>query len=297
MRATALFFLYLLACLLLAAALSPALVQTGWLDFEPHRVMSRLAQLLMLLGIWPFLRALGLDNPGALGYGRPRPEFLRALAQGWLAGVAILLVLALALLALELRVPDLRTAARHAEIARKTAQYLAAGLLIGVLEETFFRGALFAAIRRRGTAASAIFWSALLYAAVHFLKPGALSAGHAFDSVAAGRMVLESFTDAADWRNLDSFVALVLVGVFLGLVRERTGHIGWCIGLHAGWVFVIQVTRLLTDGNPDSPQSFLTGEYDGVIGWLAAGWLAVLSFGYWGLGRLPRGSAVLSRPD
>ncbi|MBS1173862.1 MAG: Abortive infection protein, partial [Proteobacteria bacterium] len=181
MRSTALFFLFLLACMLLAAALTPPLLQTGWLAFEPHRVMSRLAQLLMMLGVWPFLRLLGLDGREALGYGRPRPEILRALVRGWLAGVAILVVLVIALLALEIRVPDLRAAARHAELARKAAQALAAGLLIGVIEETFFRGALFTAIRRRGAAAGAILWPAVLYAAVHFLKPGALADGQTLD--------------------------------------------------------------------------------------------------------------------
>jgi len=289
MRSTALFFVFLLACLLLAAGLTPPLLQIGWLDFEPHRVMSRLAQLFMLLGVWPFLRLLGLDRRDALGYGVPRPAFLRALRHGWLAGVAILVVLVIALLALEIRVPDLRAAARHAELARKAAQALAAGLIIGVIEETFFRGALFTAIRQKGWAAGAIFWSALLYAAVHFLKPGALPDGQPMDLAAAGRMVVAAFTDAADWRNLDSFVALLSVGIFLGLVRERTGHIGWCIGLHAGWVFVIQVARHLTDANPGSGYVFLTGKYDGVIGWLAVGWLAVLSAGYWGLTRPGRG--------
>ena len=289
MRSTALFFLFLLGCLLLAAGLTPPLLQTGWLDFEPHRVTSRLAQLLMILGVWPFLRLLGLDGREALGYGRPRPDILRALVRGWLAGVAILLVLVIALLALEIRLPDLRAAARHAELARKAAQALAAGLLIGVIEETFFRGALFTAIRQRGSAAGAILLSALLYAAVHFLKPGALPNGQTMDWAAAGRMVVEVFTDAADWRNFDSFVALLFVGIFLGLVRERTGHIGWCIGLHAGWVFVIQVARHLTDANPGSGYAFLAGKYDGVIGWLAVGWMAVLSAGYWRLARPGRG--------
>lgn len=287
MRATALFFLFMLGCLLLAAALTPPLVATGWLDFEPHRVLSRLAQVLMVLGVWPFLHLLGLDDRTALGYGKPRATLLRGVARGWLAGVAILLVLVVALLALELRVPDPGNAAWGAALASKVVQALATGLLVGLIEETFFRGALFAAIRRQGGAAAAVFWSALLYAAVHFLKPGALPPGQELDWPAAGRMVLDVFADGADWRNLDSFVALVLVGVFLGLVRERTGHVGWCIGLHAGWVFVIQVARHLTDGSAAAPHAWLTGDYDGVIGWLAAAWLAVLSLGYWGLTRRP----------
>ena len=287
MRETTLFFLYLLGCLLLSAAVTYPLLQTGWVDFEPHRVMSRLAQVFILLGIWPFLRALRLNDRRSLGYGRPRREILGGLALGWLVGVAILAVLGLGELLLEIRVPDTRNLTQVGELGRKAGQALVGGLLIGLAEETLFRGALFSAIRRRRTAAAAVFWSALLYAAVHFLKPGALGPGQAFDWTTTGQMVFGVFTDFADWQNLDSLVALVLVGVFLGLVRERTGHVGWCIGLHAGWVFVIQVMRHLTDGNAASPLAFLAGEYDGVIGWLAAAWLGVLSLGYWGLGRRP----------
>jgi hypothetical protein len=78
------------------------------------------------------------------------------------------------------------------------------------------------------------------------------------------------FVDVFQWKHLSSMAALFMVGVFLALVREHTGHIAWGIGLHAGWVFVIQVTRRMTDGNPEAPAAFLVGTYDGIIGWLAA---------------------------
>jgi len=120
----------------------------------------------------------------------------------------------IALLVLELRVLDLRSAARHAELARKAAQALAAGLLIGVIEETFFRGALVHGHPAQGRRSRCDLLAGRPLCGVHFLKPGALADGHTLDWPAAGRMVLEVFTDAADWRNLDSFVALLLVGVF-----------------------------------------------------------------------------------
>jgi membrane protease YdiL (CAAX protease family) len=94
-------------------------------------------------------------------------------------------------------------------------------------------------------------------------------------------MVAAVFTEAAQGRHLDSFVALLMVGVFLALVRERTGHIGWGIGLHAGWIFVIQTSRRVTEDHPDSSLAFLTGDYDGVIGWLAAAWISLLAALYW----------------
>jgi membrane protease YdiL (CAAX protease family) len=256
-------------------------MQTGWIEHAPHRVMGRLAQVFILIGLWPFLRAMGLADRGALGYGVPRPEFLRAMGRGWVAGLVILLLLALALVALDVRTPDLGGDDWLAGLGRKALQALIGGLLIGLLEETFFRGALYTAIRRRAGIGSAVLWSALLYSLLHFMKPGTLPDGVAFDQAGAWQMFVETFTGVFQVKNLDSMSALLLVGVFLALVRERTGHIGWCIGLHAGWVFVIQVTRQLTDGNDASPYAWLVGDYDGMIGWLAAAWIGLLALGYW----------------
>ena len=280
MRPTALFFLYLFCCLVLGALLTYPLMQSVQIDYPPERVLGRAAQVLILIGLWPFLKAMGLNRRDALGYGVSRPEFLSALWRGWLIGVAILLVLAILLVALQIRIAETWDAGFAASLARKALQALIGGLLIGVLEETFFRGALYSAVRRRGGAASALFWSAFLFALLHFMKPHGLPDGVAFDWAGTWQMLVHVFTGALQWKHLDSMVALFLVGLLLALVRERSGHIGWCIGLHAGWVFVIQVTRRLTDGNDQSEFAFLVGDYDGTIGWLAAAWLGLLILVY-----------------
>jgi membrane protease YdiL (CAAX protease family) len=276
MRETALFFLYLLACLVLGTLLTWPLMQTGWIDHDPQRVMGRLAQAFMLIGLWPVLKAIGVADRASLGYATPRATFLRALGLGWLAGVVILTALALTLVALGVRVPEARTLA---SLGAKAGSALAGGLLVALLEETFFRGALYSAVAHRSGARSAILWSALLYALLHFMKPRSLPDGVMYDWVANWGIFLSTFTSLWQWHNVDSFVALLLVGIFLGLVRRRTGHIGWCIGLHAGWVFVIQVTRSLTAGDDGANLAYLAGDYDGVIGWLAAGWIGVLALG------------------
>lgn len=278
MRTTAVFFAFLVVCLLLAALTTPPLVASGWITLEPHRLMGRLAQVFILLGIWPLLAWLGVLERAALGYGVAARTWWRAAGWGWLAGVAILLVLVLTLLALGIRVPDAHE--RHwTALLQRCAQALFGGALIGLLEETFFRGALFSAIRRRDGASAAMLWSSALYALLHFTKPGELPAGVAFDWGGSLQMVAYTFVDLFQWRHLDSLVALVLAGLLLALVREWSGHIGWCVGLHAGWVLVIQLGRTLTDGNPDSPLAGLVGDYDGTIGWLAAFWLGLLCLG------------------
>ncbi len=75
MRTTAIFFAYLFLCLALAALLTYPVMQTGWVDYEPQRVMGRIAQVCILLGLWPFLKRMGFDNRVALGYGVQRREF------------------------------------------------------------------------------------------------------------------------------------------------------------------------------------------------------------------------------
>jgi len=280
MRETGVFFFYLFACLLLGAALTYPLMQTAWISHDPHRVLGRLAQIIALLGLWPFLRVMDLDNRRALGYCVSRAQFLRSLWQGWLLGVLILLVLALSLLLLGIRVPAVAPDEWLPDLLTKSMHVLIGGLITGLLEETFFRGALYSAIRRRGSALRAILWSSFLFALLHFMKPHALPEGVAFDGAATWEMLIQVFAGVLQWKHVDSMTALFLVGIFLALVRERSGHIGWCMGLHAGWVFVIQVTRHLTDGSEASPHAWLVGGFDGTIGWLAALWIGMLTLGF-----------------
>jgi len=281
MRATAIFFAYLFCALLLAALTAYPLLETGLIDEPPRRVMGRLAQLYILLGLWPFLKLLRLDNAAALGFGIPRRRFLLDVAAGWALGVAILAALIWALLALQVRVPDLPAQGLVWLVLGKAVAALVGGLLIGLLEEIFFRGALYGAIRRQSGLRSAVVWSAALYALLHFLKPHDLPPGVPFDWAGTRAMFAGVFTAALDWRHLDSMLALFLVGVFLALVRERAGHIAWGVGLHAGWVFVIQLSRKLTDSDPTAGLGFLAGRYDGVIGLLAAAWIGLLAWAFW----------------
>jgi uncharacterized protein len=290
-KETGLFFLYLLVCLVLGALLTYPVMATGWVHQAPHRIMDRLTLAFALLGLWPFLKSMGLNSRAALGYDGTRTRLLRAVWRGWLLGVAILAGLALTEVMLGVRTPEAAGAGWVAGLTRKAAQALIGGLLIGLVEETFFRGALYSAIRRRGRVPSAVLWTAFLYALLHFMKPGTLPDGVAFDWAGSWQMFTEVFAGALQWKDLDSLAALFLVGLFLALIRERTGHIGWCIGLHAGWVFVIQLTRYVTDGNPASPYGFLVGSYDGMIGWLAAGWIGALAVGFLLLGVRRRGPA------
>lgn len=285
MRETGIFFLFLLSALILGALVTYPVMQTGWIDYPPHRVMGRLTQAFLLLGLWPFLKSMGLNSPQSLGYGIGRQEFMGVLWRGWLLGVAGLVLLILQLMLLDIRVPDPGAEDRLSGLPGKAISVLIGGLLTSLLEETFFRGALYSAIRRNSSALSAIFWSSLLFALLHFMRPHPLPDGVVFDWAGSWEMFQHVFAGVFQWKHVDSMAALFLMGISLAHLREQTGHIGWCMGLHAGWVFVIQLARYLTDGNPESSHSWLVGGFDGVIGWLAAAWIGLVILVSWWLTR------------
>ena len=66
------------------------------------------------------------------------------------------------------------------------------------------------------------------------------------------------------------------MGLVLASIRAKTGNIAACIGLHAGWVWVILFTRELSKPVSDQSLSFLLSQFDGFIGWLVLIWTIVL---------------------
>jgi membrane protease YdiL (CAAX protease family) len=271
-------FVALLACaLLLAAALTyPAWLLVGTVSVEPvHRVMNRLAMLLAVVGLVLLTRRLGLSNRAALGYRLPRAEFLRQLGIGWAAGIGLMLPLVALLLALDVRQikPGL-----DGELLPLAGQGLLSGLVVAFIEETFFRGILFTAVARTSGIRAAIVAPSVLYAALHFLG-GKLRVPPADVSWVHGFQVLSRLFEryAQPLAFIDSFLALLALGILLALVRLRTGAIAACIGLHAAGVCMIFILRDTTTINGNAKLAGIVGAYDGVIGWAAFVWLAAIA--------------------
>jgi hypothetical protein len=279
-RTFALFVALLTGALLLAAALTyPAWLLVGTISVEPvHRVMNRLAMLIALVGLIFLTRRLGLANRAALGYGLPRAQFLRQLGLGWAAGIGLMLPLVALLLALDIRVikPGI-----DGDLPALLLGGAISGLAVAFIEETFFRGILFTAVARTSGARAAIIAPTLLYAALHFLggklrvPPEEVSWYHGFEVLSR---LFERYAQPLAF--VDSFLALVALGVLLAMVRLRTGAIAACIGLHAAGVCVIFVLRDTTVVDGAANLSFLVGQYDGVIGWAACAWLVAIVVGY-----------------
>ena len=111
------------------------------------------------------------------------------------------------------------------------------------------------AIERESGTTAAIALTAIVYAATHFfasyhIAPAQVSAHSGVDLLLG---TLQAFAHPA--AIADAFCALLAVGVLLGLVRAATGNIAACIGLHAGWVWVMLVVHELTPAAARSARS------------------------------------------
>ncbi len=253
------------------------LTQALGFDFRFHRVGSRVAMLTLLVGFVLVARWLKVADKASLGYGVPRREFLRQLARGVVLGVLLMLPVLATMILLDMR--DLRPGVAPGALGwtKLALTGLVTGLVVAFIEETFLRGAMMTAIARESGYLRAIVLTSLVYAATHFIgrykNDDHVGWGSGLDLLSG---TLASFAHPA--AILDAFACLAGVGVLLGMVRARTGHIGACIGLHAGWVAVIFVVRETSMRNPTGPATWMLSDYDGFIGWMVLAWIVVLGF-------------------
>jgi membrane protease YdiL (CAAX protease family) len=283
MRAFAWFFGLILLGLAGIAALAWPLYElvTPTIDAPFHRVASRTGMLILLIGFIVVARRLALSDRASLGYGLPRRQFFAEAAIGLALGVATMLPIVLIMIALDLRMLREGVVLDVATFAHLALKGLTSGIAVALIEETFLRGAMHSGIQRESGARLAVLLTALVYSATHFIGKYRIAAdqvgpGSGLDLLAGS---LAKFGDPA--AMADAFLCLFAVGVLLGMVRTLTGNIAACIGLHAGWVWVITFVRETSLRDESSPLAFLLSTFDGMVGWLVLGWTLVIGGALW----------------
>lgn len=283
MRAFAWFFGLILLGLAGIAALAWPLYElvTPAIDAPFHRVASRTGMLILLIGFIIVARRLALSDRASLGYGLPRRQFFAEAGIGLALGVATMLPIVLVMIALDLRVLREGVTLDVATFANLALKGLTSGIAVALIEETFLRGAMHSGIQRESGARLAVLLTALVYSATHFIGKYRIPAdqvgpGSGLDLLAGS---LAKFGDPA--AMADAFLCLFAVGVLLGMVRTLTGNIAACIGLHAGWVWVITFVRETSLRDESSPLAFLLSTFDGMVGWLVLGWTLVIGGALW----------------
>jgi membrane protease YdiL (CAAX protease family) len=254
---------YLIFVFMVAALLSPWIyhlcVAFGLTGIPFRRVVDRCLIVLALIGLWPFVRALGVRSRDELGL-RIYPRLGRDVAMGLAIG-SILLVAAASL---SLAVGTSHWVSRSGW-PTQIGSALATAISVALLEEILFRGAIYTALTRVWGVFAGLWISSGLYAILHFFarpeNPTVVDWKAGF--IVLGRM-LQGFADFQ--QVVPGFFSLALLGVILALAFRRTGALCMSMGIHAALVFWIKLFGFGADTNPKA-NTWFWGTEKLVDGW------------------------------
>ena len=221
------------------------------------------------------LKHRNLFNKQAMGLSDCRQK-VHIVLQGLLMGVFIMAIVEVILIAFDIHISAHNYDENMNKLFYILMSSLFVGLIVAVIEEVLFRGLIISYLQTITTPVYCIVYSALLYAALHFL-----SFPEASDSSTTGWLsglynLPVIFQPISDLANVHSFTTLFALGLLLAIYRLHDAHVYYCIGVHAGLVALLKVSRKLTDFNKDNSFEFLVSPVDKQLGLLAS--LIVLCF-------------------
>lgn len=257
-------------------------------NFEPDSFMQYLAEKpfgdffkrgrqLCILILFPILmKQANLMSAKRLGYLPPvKSNFLKWFSIG-LVSMGMVYAVDLSFGVLEMR--EKWTVAYQLE---KIAIGIFASVLVGLLEETFFRGLVFRMFYTALRPRFALIVSSMVFAYLHFDKmpdsvlehvaPADIGFDDGFHAIWA---TMTAFT--TEFKTLQ-FFNLFLVGVILHQTFLLTRNLWACVGLHAGWVTVIQ--SFIKTFNESGEANGFTGTEKVVDGYLVTILLVVMVAG------------------
>ncbi len=271
---------------LMIAALASIAVFTypAWLllhphfDFPFHRIGERIGMLALAVGFVLVARRAGLSDKRSLGYGLPRPLFVREMLIGLALGVVTMLAVVGTMTALGLLDWTEASTITPRKLGGIIFVRLLSGIAVGLIEETFLRGAMFTAISRESGTRTAIILTSIIYSATHFFASFHIAPDQVTPASGLALLAGTLHLFSSPLVIVDAFLCLFAVGIVLAMIRTKTGNIAACLGVHAGWVWVMLVAHELTRPVRDKPLSFLLSQFDGFVGWFVLAWTLILGF-------------------
>ncbi len=257
-----------------------------------HRFVSRCFLVVAVLGLWPFLRIIGVRSIAAAGLSASVGRF-GAIGRGFAMGFTSLGIAAVIALVAD---------ARRLHVDFTAVQWIShllnaslAAAAVGLFEELFFRGAIFGALRRAHSLGVAVAVSSGLYAMLHFFKRVEWTGQVDWLSGLALLPRMMRGFGAVD-ELFPTVLALFLAGAILALAVERTGSLWLAIGLHAGWIWWLKGYALITVP-VETAATAVWGTGRLVDGWIAPLLLVVPLVWVWRMPPRREGSEVLSSPS
>lgn len=228
------------------------------------RVENRALLLMALAGIPFYVRASGIRRWADVGFD-PRDIRWRRVGGGFVLGFVSLAAVCAVAVAGGGRALNLERTAGG--LAGQFAGALATALIVAVMEELLFRGAIFGGLRRAMPWVAAMLASSAIYAIVHFMARPANPP--TIDWLTGLRVLPSMLAGMAQPGGLvPALLNLTLAGVVLALAYHFTGDVLTSIGIHAGWIFWLKFYGYLTKGVPGADPVFW-GTRKLVDGWLA----------------------------
>lgn len=263
-----------LGILLVSALLAPWIYAHTAFKFD--RILSRLVMVFSLVAIFSTirLRLSDLQRYGLL-WGSNAGAFV---VRGFLIGFTTLALLT---------VLEILLGGRHGVIQLdpwgtvflKILEYLLAALVIGLVEEFFFRGFLYTHLRARLRYGPSVVVANLTYAILHFFKGGSYQWPESPGFLDGVKVILHLADSFLDFRWVGpSLFGLFLFGLILSYGYRVTGNLFLSIGIHAGCVFLLKVDNWFVESVPGASR-FLFGDknlHSGVLGWCFMGVLFLL---------------------
>lgn len=239
----------------------PALEAAARMPFA--RYVNRGLLIVALLGLPFFVRAAGVRRWRDVGI---PPGFIRwrRFGAAFALGFFSLAMVCAITLAAEGRLVKPRS---PGELAGQFLGVLLTALVVAVMEELLFRGAMFGTLRRAMRWPAALAASSGVYAITHFMHRG--ETPPSVDWLSGLRVLPTMLGGMTDVDTLfPALPSLALAGVILGLAYQWTGDLSASIGIHAGWIFWLKFYGFATRRAPGADEGFWgTGKL--VDGWLA----------------------------
>ncbi len=140
-------------------------------------------------------------------------------------------------------------------------EFILGAVFIGVFEETFFRGLIFGALRKRMAFMGAWLLSSAFFSFIHFLRPR-FPEPTADISWYSGYELFSHMFALFRWADDWPFaVTLFVMGLTLAAFYEKRGSFYLIAGLHAGWVVALRFGSLVLDRDRDV-MSFVFDRHD-----------------------------------
>ena len=242
---------YLLATVVLGALLAPPLYWGGnwlanhgiltWLGETPFRKFFHRGLLIAAIALlWPTARWLQVPGLHALGIA-PNPRRWQDALVGFAASFLMMVALSAVLLALEV------VRLRHHVHAFDFVKIATSAVVVSILEEWLFRGAILGLLARSMHRYGALLITSALFSILHFLKPNDAATTQSVDWLSGFGLIPGSFAQFSQpWLVLGGFTTLFCMAWILGYSRFKTDSLWMAIGLHTGWVFGLMSFNKLT---------------------------------------------------